>query len=123
MRQRTTAYTLLGIVVLFLAALAVDASNIVPGFPTFAPAIQQGVDLQGGLRILYQAVEANPPSDSMQAARDVLEKRVNGTGVAEPVLNLVGNNRISVELPGVKDPDMIRDFIRAARATQELTVR
>ena len=25
--------------------------------------------------------------------------------------------------PGVKDPDMIRDFIRAARATQELTVR
>jgi preprotein translocase subunit SecD len=111
MRQRTTYYTLIAIVVLFLVALAVDASNTLPGFPAFAPGVHQGVDLQGGLRILYQAVQPNPPADSMTAARDVLERRVNGTGVSEPVLNIVGNNRISVELPGVKNPDAVASLL------------
>ena len=42
--------------------------------------------------------------DAMQAALGVIENRVNGLGVAEPVIQLAGNNRIIVELPGLKDP-------------------
>ena len=70
--------------------------------------VQQGLDLQGGLSVLLQA---NPgpgqtiTSDTMNAAKGVIENRINGLGVAEPVIQLSGNNRIIVELPGIKDPD------------------
>lgn len=119
MHQQRNFYTLLIIVVVFIVALAVDVSNTVPGFPSFAPAVRQGVDLQGGLRVLYQATIANPPADTMSAALNVLEKRVNGLGVSEPVLNLVGNNRISIELPGVKNTDAVLSLLGG---TGQLTI-
>jgi preprotein translocase subunit SecD len=41
----------------------------------------------------------------MEAARVVVENRVNGLGVTEPLVQLQGTDRIIVELPGIKDPD------------------
>jgi preprotein translocase subunit SecD len=70
--------------------------------------IKQGLDMQGGTQILLQAV---PPSgtsvtqDDMTAAKTIVERRVNGLGVAEPLVQLQGNNRIIVELPGINNPD------------------
>src|SRR5262245_27604131 len=70
--------------------------------------IRQGLDLQGGIQVLLQADvtagQAVDP-DAMKAARQVIENRVNGIGVAEPLIQLGQNNRIIVELPGVRDPD------------------
>ncbi len=68
----------------------------------------QGLDLQGGLRVL---LEADVPADQaltaeqMDAARGVVERRVNGLGVAEPLVQVQGNRRIVIEIPGVTDPD------------------
>jgi preprotein translocase subunit SecD len=76
--------------------------------------IREGLDLQGGIQVLLQADV--PPgqqvdADAMQAARQVIENRVNGLGVSEPVIQVAQNNRIIVELPGVKDPESaIRTF-------------
>ncbi|HEV7216371.1 MAG TPA: protein translocase subunit SecD, partial [Chloroflexota bacterium] len=70
-------------------------------------AVKEGLDLQGGLSVLLQAQPVNgqqPSADTMQAAMGVIENRINGLGVAEPVINLAGSNRIIVELPGLKDP-------------------
>jgi len=117
--QQRTYYTLIAIVVLLLGALAIDGSNTVSGFPKFAPALKQGVDLQGGLRVLYEATQKNPDQESMKAARDVLDKRINGMGTTEPVITLVGTNRISVELPGVKDQDKA---IKLLGGTGRLTI-
>jgi len=117
--QQRTYYTLIAIVVLLLGALAIDASNTVSGFPKFAPALKQGVDLQGGLRVLYEATQKNPDQESMKAARDVLDKRINGMGTNEPVITQVGANRISVELPGVKDQDKA---IKLLGGTGRLTI-
>jgi preprotein translocase subunit SecD len=67
-----------------------------------------GLDLQGGLQVL---LEANPAPgqtvglDQLEAARSVIEQRVNALGTTEPVIQLQGNNRIAVELPGVKSQD------------------
>ena len=71
-------------------------------------AIREGLDLQGGIQVLLQA--DTPPDqsidqDSMTAARQIIERRVNALGVSEPQIQLAQNNRILVELPGVKDPD------------------
>jgi len=69
-----------------------------------------GLDLQGGTHLVYQAdlsnIELDDYMDSMQGVRDVIERRVNLFGVAEPVVqvNKVGSHyRLIVELAGVKD--------------------
>src|SRR4051794_12214884 len=70
--------------------------------------IREGLDLQGGLQVLLQADVApdqTVDSESMAAARQVIENRINALGVSEPSIQLAQNNRIIVELPGVKDPE------------------
>ena len=73
-----------------------------------------GLDLSGGTHLLYKADVSTLPAgginDSMEALRDVIERRVNAFGVGEPVVNvqtstLSGDKeyRLSVELPGITD--------------------
>ncbi len=75
-----------------------------------------GLDLSGGSYLLYKAdVSQIPPGEinnSMEALRDVIERRINAFGVAEPViavqtsaLGAEKEHRLSVELPGVTDID------------------
>lgn len=69
-----------------------------------------GLDLQGGTHLVYQADVKNIPDSertaAMEGVRDVIERRVNAFGVAEPLVetNKSGNNwRIIAELAGVSD--------------------
>ncbi len=66
-----------------------------------------GLDLLGGAHLVYEAdLTAVPPGDredSMAGVRDVIERRVNIFGVAEPNIQVSGENRLIVELPQVKD--------------------
>lgn len=78
--------------------------------------LRQGLDLQGGVQVL---LEADVPADQdvepedMRVARTVIENRVNGLGVTEPVVQLQGERRIIVELPGIQDPDEAVQTIQA----------
>jgi len=64
-----------------------------------------GLDLQGGVNLVYQAdlSTVDDKSGAMQGLRDVIERRVNLFGVSEPVVEIQGDDRLVVELPGVKD--------------------
>ena len=71
--------------------------------------VKQGLDLQGGIRVLLEPDPAQHYSgellsSEMDAARDQLEQRVNGgLGVNEPIIRVQTSNgqpRIAVELPG-----------------------
>lgn len=69
-----------------------------------------GLDLQGGTHLVYEAdlsnIDPGDYADSMQGVRDVIERRINLFGVAEPVVqvNKVGSHyRLIVELAGVKN--------------------
>ena len=64
-----------------------------------------GLDLQGGVNLIYQAdlSAVQDKSGAMQGLRDVIERRVNMFGVSEPVVQIQGQDRLIVELPGVKD--------------------
>jgi preprotein translocase subunit SecD len=70
--------------------------------------VVQGLDLQGGLRVL---LEADLPEDvgisgeQMETARNIIESRVNALGVTEPIVQVAGSRRILVELPGIGDPE------------------
>ncbi|MCW5882550.1 MAG: protein translocase subunit SecD [Anaerolineae bacterium] len=68
----------------------------------------EGLDLQGGLQVLLQAKtpDGTPPAkEDLEATRFIIENRVNGLGVSEPVIQIQGNDKIVVELPGLSDPD------------------
>jgi len=74
-----------------------------------------GLDLQGGLRVEYQALPVEgraPRPEDLEVIRTIIENRVNSTGVSEPVITVQGTDRIVVELPGVSDPNAVRDLVR-----------
>jgi protein-export membrane protein SecD len=76
--------------------------------------LSQGLDLVGGLRVLLQAelpTSAFTAEDLRQAANNVA-RRVNALGVTEPTVQVQGNNRILVELPGVDDAEVAIQTIR-----------
>lgn len=73
--------------------------------------VRQGLDLQGGYQILLQARSDSVSQDRMEVARNIIEKRVNGLGTNEPSISIQGNNRISVELPGVTDEEQVKKAI------------
>ncbi|HEV7702093.1 MAG TPA: protein translocase subunit SecD [Candidatus Paceibacterota bacterium] len=73
-----------------------------------------GLDLSGGSHLIYKAdvsaVPANQVGDSMDALRDIIERRVNLFGVSEPVVQIQHGSLVSgageqliVDLPGVTD--------------------
>jgi preprotein translocase subunit SecD len=65
-----------------------------------------GLDLVGGLRILLQAqVPAGSYSpDELKETANNISRRVNSLGLSEATVQLQGENRILIELPGVTDP-------------------
>jgi preprotein translocase subunit SecD len=87
------------IFVLVIAAVTVIATIPVP----------LGLDLKGGSQLTIQ-VKTTPEikqigERELEAVQTVLGNRVNGLGVSEPLIQTVGNDKISVQLPGVSDPE------------------
>jgi protein-export membrane protein SecD len=69
-----------------------------------------GLDLQGGTHLVYEAdtsgIPAKDRNDALEGVRDVIERRVNAFGVAEPVVQTTkagGAWRVIVELAGIKN--------------------
>jgi preprotein translocase subunit SecD len=113
MRRRTSWF------LVFIVALAVLTYWIDFGFGK-APSIniagysnsltvKQGLDLQGGIELVLQAScpDSNKNcniADKMSATLDNINRRVSqGLGLNEAVVRQLGTDRISVELPGLKD--------------------
>jgi len=76
----------------------------------FVKPFNLGLDLQGGTHLVYEADVTNIPtaerSDAIEGVRDVIERRVNSFGVAEPIIQTTQSNdgwRLIVELAGVHD--------------------
>lgn len=85
-------------------------------FPVYADHAVLGLDLQGGVMVRLEAPEGTS-MEEMEAAKSVIENRINGLGVAEPEVRLEGTNRISVELPGIEDAD---EAVRVIGTTAKL---
>lgn len=86
-----------------------------------------GLDLVGGSHLVYKIDISGVPSDQQDSVlnglRDVIEKRVNNFGVAEPqvFLSKAGNdNQLVVELAGIKN---VSDAVKEIGATPFLDFR
>jgi preprotein translocase subunit SecD len=74
-----------------------------------------GLDLQGGTHLVLQGDMSNVPEGDRDAAikgvLQVIERRINAYGVAEPIVQIRGNDRVIVELPGVRDTEEAKRLI------------
>ena len=113
--QQRNSYILLLIVALTAAAAWIVSPDF-PGIHIDLAGIRydkdikvhEGLDLQGGLQVVLQAKETGETPvnrETMGAVQGIIENRVNGLGVTEPLIQTQGSNRIIVELPGIKNPD------------------
>ncbi len=70
--------------------------------------IKLGLDLKGGVYVVMEAetqATGEELRDLMNQTQLVMEKRVNGMGLSEPVVTIEGSNKIRVELPGAEDAE------------------
>ena len=77
-----------------------------------------GLDLQGGAHLVLQA---QPPAnyegnlaESLEVAKEVIERRVDAFGVVEPEIQIASGNRLDVQVPGMSLPDAERLIGRTA---------
>ena len=83
-------------------------------------AIQLGLDLQGGMHLELELDETtasftgDEQRDAIDRALEIIRNRVDQFGVAEPLIQKVGNDRIIVELPGIQDEERAKDLVQQA---------
>jgi len=98
-----------------LVIVAICAVSIWQAWPV-QQKIHLGLDLQGGARLLLQlkpTAEVPTITSQVQAqTREVIDRRINGLGVAEPTISNIGSDRILVELPNVKNPDQAEQVLK-----------
>ena len=79
-----------------------------------------GLDLQGGSHLVYQAelvedpsggMTAQPTTDQMESLKSIIERRLNSAGLGEPVVQVLGDDRLLIQIPGVSDPDNAKALI------------
>ena len=77
--------------------------------------IKEGLDLQGGIHLALEIDQSHgpvaDPAGALDRALRVIRTRIDEFGVAEPLVQRVGNSRIVVELPGLKDPVRAKEII------------
>lgn len=107
MKQRSTNILILVVV---LGCIAAAIYFIVPpGEKT-----RLGLDLQGGLEVVFQAATEDggvPSSDQMTKTLSIMNRRVNGLGVSESEVRQQGTDKVSVALPGITDAEEALDII------------
>ncbi|GAC1372842.1 MAG: protein translocase subunit SecD [Candidatus Saccharimonadales bacterium] len=119
MSLRLKFATILGLAVV-TAVLALPREDIILhalGIPQDKAklSVRQGLDLQGGAQLVFQADMKGIPASQRQAALDslivVIGKRANFGGTSEVVVQRQGSDKVSVSLPGVKDVNEAIDRI------------
>ncbi len=115
LRLKFGLITLLAVVTAVLAVPREDVILKALGLKRAHLAVEQGLDLQGGAQLVFQADLSKTASAARQAALDsliiVIQKRANFGGTSEIVVQRQGSDKVSVSLPGVKDVNEAIDRI------------
>jgi preprotein translocase subunit SecD len=78
--------------------------------------LKKGLDLEGGMYLALEVDESKGAVDdkkgALERALKVVRTRIDQFGVSEPVVQLAGNDRIIVELPGIDDPDRAQAVVQ-----------
>jgi preprotein translocase subunit SecD len=86
----------------------------VAGVVLYKVPLSLGLDLRGGVHVVMQAQERpdiKVTEETMQRVVSVIERRVNGMGVSEPIIQRQGARRVIIQLPGIYDQEAAIDTI------------
>jgi preprotein translocase subunit SecD len=106
MPRRNNLVFFIPLIIFVLAALVIFPINegILGG-----RGVRLGLDLQGGIHLVYRAdlssIEEESRKEVLEGARQILNNRINPLGVTEPLIQIQGNDRIALELPGLTITD------------------
>ncbi len=120
-------------ILLILATVALAVYFLVPSFVYYSKTAEEreayvlqhpsifrkilnlGLDLQGGMRLVLEIdrsnLEKEADKDVLDRAYTIIENRINALGVAEPIIQKQGKERIIVELPGLKNEAAAKEVI------------
>ena len=93
-----------------ILALAIAAGALLFSWNTPENPLGQrlGLDLRGGSQLTLQVLPAGAiktvQKEQLDAVKEVLDRRINGLGVAESTLQTVGDDQLVLQLPGEQDP-------------------
>src|SRR3954453_2873904 len=91
-------------VLLFVVGLVAVSAIVIAGKET-----KLGLDLQGGLELVYEGQPTGTTTEvsgeDIEDSISIIEKRINKLGVSEPEVARLGQNQITVSLPGITDPE------------------
>ena len=105
--KKSKAAVVLAVILAALVGLAYYASIILSSTGIGEEmSIPLGLDLSGGVSITYQVKDENPSAEDMSDTIYKLQKRVEGYSTESSVYQ-VGDDRITVEIPGVSDANAI----------------
>src|SRR3954447_20372004 len=102
--RRRNVFILLLVGGLLLGSLAV----------IFGKKTREGLDLKGGVELVYQAKPtkfSQVTGDAIQRSLDIMRERVDQLGVAEPEIQRSGEDQINVALPDVKNQQRAIDQV------------
>lgn len=77
--------------------------------------IKLGLDLKGGMHVVLQVdktkLKPEESKDAVERALEIIRNRIDQFGVAEPLIQKQGEDRIIVELPGLQDVERAQNLI------------
>ena len=123
MKVKTKFYLILAFIALLVLIALPREDKILSalGIQDTKLKVRQGLDLQGGASLLYQAdlskTDAANRTKAINGVIDVINKRVNPTGTSEVLVQTSGGDRVLVQLPGVTN---IEEAINIIGKTAEL---
>ncbi len=96
-----------GVLKLLIIAILLISGLVLTIF--YAPKfINLGLDLQGGIHVVMQAVPDEGEeitTKEMESLTSIMTERINGFGLSEPLIQKEGDDRLIIELAGITDPD------------------
>jgi len=104
-RNLITLFLILAVTGLCLTSLVINDFKV----PVIGErdGMRLGLDLKGGTHLVYEVDLSNigdeDPDAVIEGVMNIIERRVDAYGVAEPVIQRQGAYRISVQLPGIRD--------------------
>ncbi|MCW2830247.1 MAG: secD [Aeromicrobium sp.] len=113
--RRTLLLFLTGLIALYGLVALIDVTGDDDGDSAWHPRL--GLDLEGGTRITLQAKAdgGEVTTEKLSQARDIIDQRVNATGVSEAEVTTQGGNQIVIEIPGEKRANIVDQVGRTAQ--------
>ena len=105
------------------ASAASSLKAIIPSILDTDNGIRLGLDLVGGSRIVYEAeipngYDQSNLADDMNSVQKVIRQRLTDKGFTEATVTLTGENRVTVEIPQITNPE---EAVQTLGTTAKLT--